>query len=98
VESYVGNLGNAQVGTLVSNANDVEVCLFQGEVFKMNGNVRGVQVACQKGRLWITQANDPEDHMLKAGDRFVVTRPGLVLVQGVREGQARIIPPTPSLS
>ncbi len=98
MENYVGNLGNVQVGTLVSNANDVEVYLFPDEVFKMKGDVRGVQVACQKGKLWITQADDPEDYVLKAGEQFIVTQPGLVLVQGVREGRVRIIPPALSLS
>lgn len=97
MNSYVSHL-NAQMGTLISNAQEVELCLFPDEVFKMQADSRGAQIVCQKGRLWITQAADPQDYVLKAGDKFVVTRPGVVLIQGVREGRAHIIPPTPSLS
>ncbi len=98
MENQVSNLGNVRVGALVSASNDVEIHLFPNEVFKMSGDRRGVQVACRAGRLWITQANDLDDYLLKAGDRFVVTEPGLVLIQGVREGRAQIVPPALSLS
>ena len=91
MESYVNTLGGLQVGNLVSNAAEIDVCLSRDQVFKMTGDKRGIQIACQEGNLWVTQADDPKDYMLKDGDRFVVTRPGLIVVQGVREGMVRII-------
>lgn len=94
MNSYASHL-SAQMGTLISNSQDVEFCLFPDEVFKMQADSRGVQIVCQKGRLWITQATDPQDYVLMAGDKFVVTRPGVVLIQGVREGRARLIQPMP---
>jgi Protein of unknown function (DUF2917) len=91
MESYVNTLGGLRVGNLVSNAAEIDVCLSRDQVFKMNGDKRGIQIACQEGNLWVTQADDPKDYVLRNGDRFIVTRPGLVVVQGVREGMVRIM-------
>ena len=41
---------------------------------------RGLAVRCLGGALWITQANDSDDIVLKAGQCFVLDRPGLALV------------------
>jgi hypothetical protein len=91
MESYVNTLGGLRVGNLVSNAAEIDVCLSRDQVFQMNGDKRGIQIVCQEGNLWVTQADDPKDYVLKDGDRFIVTKPGLVVVQGVREGMARIV-------
>lgn len=41
---------------------------------------QGLAVTCLGGDLWITQADDPEDVVLGAGESFVLDRPGLALV------------------
>ena len=40
----------------------------------------GLVVTCVSGALWITQADDPEDIVLKRGQSFTLDRPGLALV------------------
>jgi Protein of unknown function (DUF2917) len=40
----------------------------------------GLRVSCLRGDLWITQADDPQDVVLAAGESFVLDRPGLALV------------------
>jgi hypothetical protein len=92
MESYVDTLSGIRLGNLVSNAPEVDMCLSRDQVFKMNGDKRGIQIVCQEGSLWVTQADDPKDYVLVGGDRFIVTKPGLVVIQGVLEGRARIIP------
>jgi len=91
MESYVNTLGGLRVGHLVSSAHEIDVCLTHNQVFKMDGDKRGIQIVCRQGNLWVTQADDLEDHVLKDGDRFIVARPGLVVIQGLRGGSARII-------
>ncbi|MGP0093135.1 MAG: DUF2917 domain-containing protein [Xanthobacteraceae bacterium] len=41
---------------------------------------RGLTVRCLAGWLWITQYGDSDDHVLEAGECFVLDRPGLALV------------------
>jgi hypothetical protein len=43
-------------------------------------NGRGLAVRCLGGALWITQHGDIDDIVLKAGQCFVLDRPGLALV------------------
>ncbi len=61
-----------------------DVLLNKGQVWRVEGDLRGEVIHCEKGELWITQQGDLNDHFLKPGERFWVTRPGLVLVEATR--------------
>jgi hypothetical protein len=50
----------------------------------------GMVIFCKKGIVWVTQANDLEDHVLYPGDEFVSDRRGKVLVQAMREATVRV--------
>ena len=41
---------------------------------------KGLTVRCMAGALWITQDGDTDDVVLRAGECFVLDRPGLALV------------------
>lgn len=56
----------------------------------------GLQIICRRGKLWNMQADDEKDHIVQAGERFVVNRCGLILVQSLGEGLLQMIPPAPS--
>jgi len=43
-------------------------------------DARGFKVRAGTGDLWITQAGDSRDIVLRAGESFVIERPGLTLV------------------
>ena len=88
---------NAPIGRLVSNDAEVEVRLGRGEVFTLNGDHRDWQIVCEDGRLWVTQANDPDDHALTPGQQFRVSKPGAVVVQGMPRGAARIRASSPAV-
>ncbi len=83
----------AYVGQVVSNSEAVEVTLAEGELFALPGNRRGVRLESVADGLWVTQTGDPEDHWLPAGQSFVVSRPGKVVVMGTPRGRLRVIPP-----
>ena len=44
-------------------------------------DVRGTTLRVTRGTLWITQENDTQDIVLRAGDNWVVERNGLTLVE-----------------
>ncbi len=60
-----------------------ERCLGAHEIERLAGIRIGDTILCTNGVLWITQEGDPEDYLLKQGQRFVVNRLGLVLVQAL---------------
>jgi hypothetical protein len=58
---------------------DSSVRLNAGELLDID-NGEGFTVECLEGAIWITQSNDPRDIVLKAGQSFVLDKPGLALV------------------
>jgi hypothetical protein len=59
-------------------------------LYRLRGRKRGPAVTCLEGAVWITQAGDPQDHVLVAGEKFAVNRRGDVLVEAVREARVRV--------
>lgn len=66
-----------------------EVSLPQARLWHAEGDLRGEQITCTAGQLWVTQKNDLNDYVLNTGEIFWVTRPGTVLVQALTNGQFR---------
>ena len=50
-------------------------------VFSLKGPVRGATIACDSGTLWITQAGDIRDYVIRAGMNFTVPGEGSVAIQ-----------------
>ena len=48
-------------------------------------DVRGTTLRVTRGTVWITQQNDTQDIVLRAGDNWVVERNGTTLVEAVSE-------------
>jgi len=66
-----------------------ERCLGDHEVERLGGIHAGDAITCTNGVLWVTQEGDPEDYLLKKGERFVANRFGLVLVQAFEDAACR---------
>jgi hypothetical protein len=49
-------------------------------------------IVCVSGVAWITQERDMQDYVLTAGQIFLVTLPGTVLVQGLKDATVQITP------
>ena len=69
-------------------ATDLE--LQRKSLCRLRGRKHGPAVACLEGAVWITQAGDPRDHVLLAGEEFAVDRRGDVLVEAMREARVRV--------
>lgn len=86
---------NAPIGRLVSIDTEVAVRLGPGEVFTLTGDRRGWRIDCAEGQLWITQADDPADYILRQGQYLNPSKAGTIVVQGMPRGEARISAPGP---
>lgn len=69
-------------------ATDVQ--LQRKALYRLRGKKHGPAVTCLEGTVWITQAGDPRDIVLAAGDEFAVNRRGSVLLQAMREARVRV--------
>ncbi len=67
-----------------------EIDLDGLELLKLEFGQPGARVLCTSGTLWLTQPGDPHDHIIKAGQSFTPNQCGIVLVQGLPCGKARI--------
>ena len=69
---------------------DVE--LVAGQLWQMNGDRRWQALVCQRGEVWITQERDFRDYVLAAGDVFIVTQRGAVVVQALEDAVFQVTP------
>ncbi len=62
----------------------------RGELHRLQGDHRWELIYCHEGLLWVTQENDPEDHVLRSRQAFLINQRGLVLVKALRDSKAEI--------
>jgi len=71
----------------MSRTETARIQLNKWSLFKLEGDNRAAVIFCVAGSCWITQESDYEDHLLEAGEEFVVNRPGLALVQALTDAE-----------
>lgn len=62
------------------------------QMWEIRGDNRWRFITCRHGEIWITQEGDPRDYVLKEGDLFLITLPGLVLVQALEPASVQLSP------
>jgi hypothetical protein len=72
-----------------SHAN---VVLDYRQVYNLEGDQRGTEITSLEGNVWITQKNDFTDHVLEAGESYIISRPGMVLIQALEHAALQIKP------
>lgn len=56
----------------------------------------GATVTCVVGHLWVTQVDDPEDHIVEAGNSYTIHGWGRVTVQALADSLIQLnLPATP---
>lgn len=58
-----------------------------GSMLLIDGDGRGTVVMCAEGTACLTQPSDPEDHILRSGESFIIDRKGLVAVTALADTQ-----------
>ena len=79
------DISRSAKGFIFSNINppDKVVDLNRGQGWGVKGKRRQQTLLCLQGRVWVTQECDIRDYLLEAGDAFLITLPGLVLVRAL---------------
>ena len=72
----------------------VHLDLEVGALWQARGDQRWCVIICRRGVVWITQKRDVVDYVLQEGEVFIVTLPGLVLVQAVKPASVTVITPS----
>ena len=57
--------------------------LQAGEVVALN-DAAGTRVQARCGTVWVTEENDPNDHIVGPGDSFVLARGGRTVIQALQ--------------
>jgi len=70
---------HARKAAMTRHFVDSSVRLNTGELLDIDDG-EGFAIECREGAVWITQSNDPRDIVLKAGQSFVLDKPGLALI------------------
>lgn len=93
--NFQANRGPYAIGSTVTNvrAPTREVELYANQVWELGGDHRWRVLLCLQGELWVTQEGDGRDYLLAAGQMFIVTRPGLVVVQALQPARVQITSP-----
>jgi hypothetical protein len=69
-----------------------ELRLSARNILRLEGRPQGTKITVLSGKTWLTQENDPKDHLLGCGESMEIKRNGLVLVQGWPEAVLKIAP------
>ena len=90
----VDMLHSCFVRSAVRNVEEpvVEVELRAHELWRVDGDHRWQVISCQRGMVWVTQKRDLRDYVLTAGEVFVITLPGTVLVQALEDASIQLSP------
>lgn len=64
--------------------------LRAGELQPVNHLHAGAAVYCRRGTLWVTQAGDAADHVLREGERFAPAPTGGVVVQALEDAAVEV--------
>ena len=62
-----------------------KIVLVKNESHRMSGSHRWEVIACEEGRVWITQERDLHDYVINAGEAFLVTLPGKVALRALKD-------------
>jgi hypothetical protein len=49
-------------------------------------------IICVRGEVWVTQERDVRDYVLTAGEMFIVTQSGSVLIEALGDTSVEITP------
>jgi hypothetical protein len=73
----------------------MELALGKGDLWEPEGNIRWRAIICLEGAIWVTQQRDFRDHVLTAGEMFLISQRGKVVVQALVDARMQL---TPSLA
>lgn len=80
------------LGKKLTNHCYAEISLENDDLYKLEGDRRGMRLLSQDGHLWITQEGDLKDYWVEPGQSFTIQTSGTVLVQAMPSAHVRVFP------
>jgi len=78
-----------QNGSITRTLTGGRFCLI-GNGHMSIAAVPGLVIHVREGVLWVTQAHDSEDHVVRAGERFVADRAGRLVISAFERGEVEV--------
>ncbi len=72
---------------------NISINLHPHQVESLKDVEPGMTVVCDKGIIWLTESNDPQDYALKPGHSVIIRKKGKVLIEAVGDANLQIIYP-----
>jgi hypothetical protein len=69
-----------------------EFGLTRGKLWRIAGDNCWRAVVCVEGVVWVTEEWDLQDYVLEAGQMFLITLPGKVIVQALVDARVGLTP------
>ncbi len=70
---------------LMSKTPKVELLLQPRELLNLDNRRQSVAVSCKHGIVWITCEGEQNDHVLRAGKRYIPKNKGSILIEAIGE-------------
>ncbi len=72
---------------------NISLTLRPHQVQKLEEVEPGMTVICDKGTIWLTESDNPQDYSMRAGHSVIIRKKGKVLIEAVNESDLHIIYP-----
>jgi hypothetical protein len=77
--------------TIIRNGEKTdEIQLSARRIFRIDQRLGDMEIEALGGTLWVTLPNDPNDYVLRKGDRVSVSTKGTVLLEALSEARFTI--------
>lgn len=70
---------------LMSKTPKIELLLQPRELLSLDNRRQSVAVSCKNGLVWITCEGELNDHVLRAGKRYIPKTRGSILIEAIGE-------------
>ena len=75
---------------LTSQTPRIELLLHSRELLNLDNRQNRMAIACKNGVIWVTCVGEHQDHILRAGKRYVPKTKGAILIEAIGESRVDI--------
>ena len=75
---------------LTSRTPRIELLLQARQVLNLDNSQHRMALQCKNGVIWVTCAGEHQDHILRAGRRYIPTTRGNVVIEAIAEARVDI--------
>lgn len=92
METTIQKVNSSQTRSAGLNPASTDIQLPSNKLVALTKAAHGTRIVSVDGTLWVTQEGDEQDYLLKKGESVTLRKGGKVLIQGLTDSRARILP------